>query len=366
MILIIVKLRSKYKIQVKNFILPSLLVLNSICFGRIDTVKNTINNFYLPIDKNQSAFSFYVAGHVYGNPSKSIFPSMGLMNYIEKINSSDASFFILLGDNYRKADSLNITTFKHEILNKIQIPDFNAIGNHDIDNKKKQDYPTYKKHFTKNTYYSFIIKSSAFIILDTELHTKNGFTDGSITGKQLSFLKKTLNEFNALKCNVTKNVFICAHKELNLFEDNNYHKVVKPMLADLANNGVNIYILSGDMESYSTDLYMTNDEIPNITYIHTHIPDNKDDKILKFEILENGAVNIIPKSLYDFPVKSVSSFTKVRREPKPSFFSKLKYRLSNRYFYEGMLLLFICILSVKGIRKYRRNRFENDNDKSVR
>jgi len=56
--------------------------------------------------------NFLVAGHIYDSHSVSIFPSPILINNVAKINALKPSFFMLLFDNYRLADSLNITTFK--------------------------------------------------------------------------------------------------------------------------------------------------------------------------------------------------------------------------------------------------------------
>ena len=336
----------------KIIILFVLVSINSL--GNTTINSNSINQISLSIEKDQTEFSFLAAGHTYGNPSESLFPCPSLINYVDRINTSSASFLMLLGDNYRVADSLNILTFKQSFLNKIEIPVFNALGNHDI---YVREYATYKKNFTENTYYSFIINSSLFIVLDTELALTNDQTDGSITGDQLTFLKETLDQFMLLNSSITKNVFICGHKELNLFSENNYEEDIKPLLYSIADSMCKIYILSGDMSKNSNELYIDKNDNPNISYIHTHLSDNKKDKILKFQVSATGSVQITPLSLHDLPVKNIDSYTYSSPNQllnEPSFFSKVKSRFYNRNFYEGMLFLTICIVAFIGIIRSKR------------
>ena len=261
----------------KHLIYIFFIIISHTIFGYTDTVSNTINQINLSPVNSSSGFSFLVAGHAYGHPSESIYPSQSLINYSDSINSSNAYFLMLLGDNYRLANELNITTFKQSFLNKIKIPVFNAVGNHDI---YPSNYTLYKEHFTEKTYYSFIINSSLFIVLDTELEINNGLTNGSITGDQLLFLKETLNQFSEMDSFKTKNIFIFTHKELNLYEDNNYEKEVMPLVNAIATKQCNVYVLSGDMKKSKNELYTIQDKNSYLQYIHTHLSDNKKDKIL--------------------------------------------------------------------------------------
>ena len=87
-------------------------IIPTFSFGHYDTITNSINQSKLITEDISHDFSFLVAGHAYGAPSNSIYPCQSLVNYIENINSSHSNFLILLGDNYRIADSLNILTFK--------------------------------------------------------------------------------------------------------------------------------------------------------------------------------------------------------------------------------------------------------------
>ena len=277
---------------------------------------NTINNKQIIID-NQSNFSFIVAGHIYGAPSLSIFPSPSITSNIDKINSLNASFLLLLGDNYRQLGELHVSPFKTTFLNKLKMPVFNAVGNHDLTpNYKtdyyKQDYLAYKEHFGQKkhqkTYYSFVINSSLFIILDSELSLIDGKSNGSIKGEQLDFLKKVLDKHLTLNTSI-KNIFIGAHKELNKWKGNNFHAEIAQLFYKANSSGVEIFMLSGDMSKAKADLYIKKDLKPNITYIHTHLTDGMNDKILQFTVSTDGLVKITVISLTGLTVNHINDYS---------------------------------------------------------
>ena len=169
-----------------------------MCLVARDTTFS-INNIELSSTIKNQNFSFLIAGHAYGSQSQSVYPCQSLTQNIEKINSDSSEFMILLGDNFRIADSINIALFKSSFLNKLNIPVFNALGNHDVNmrykDEFKQNYENYHKHFSSKTYYQFSINSSLFIILDTEMSEKDGRSNGTISGSQLAFLQKTIRTF---------------------------------------------------------------------------------------------------------------------------------------------------------------------------
>ncbi|WP_139958105.1 metallophosphoesterase family protein [Flavicella sediminum] len=336
----------------KNLIPVVLLFYGLICLANNDTIVNTINGKNLILDKNQKQFSFLVAGHVYGQPSASIYPCPSLLSNIDNFNTSKATFFMLLGDNYRRADSLNINAFKQTFLNKIKIPVFNALGNHDIKGKNGQDYEIYTSNFTKETYYSFTINSSLFIVLDTELALVHDKTDGSITKDQLVFLRKNLRNFKNKESKFRKNIFIFTHKEIHLFEGNNYSKEIKPLLGAANTNNTDVYIVSGDIAKYSNDLYAVKDKSSTIHYVHTHLTDSISDKILKFDISKNGGVHIAPISLHQRPVKDLSYFNKFKGKSffNSSFLEQANYLFSQQKIYLGTGLVFFCILIILGLK----------------
>jgi hypothetical protein len=341
---------------IRQFISQAFVCMCSIVAGAEDTISNSINK--KPIDNSDSnEFTFLVAGHVYGSSHNtfSVFPCPSLLSNIDKINNSNALLLILLGDNYRQLDNLNINAFKSSFLDKIKMPVFNAVGNHDItpdsiNNYHGQDYSKYKEVFGNETYYSFVVKSSLFVILDTELAQSDGQSDGSIKGEQFKFLSKTLKQSLGEDTKIN-NIFICAHKELNLWNQNNFQTEVLPLFDKAKETDASIYILSGDMGKNSADLYIDESENPKINYIHTHLADNRLDKILKFKVSSDSAVEITPISLTGLPVKKIDDYVLPANRPKSqvlemSFATKVINRFNNRSFYEGILFSIFVILLI--------------------
>lgn len=341
-------------------IIFSLIVLfcSIQCITYANNSCNSINGICLSEDSLENDFSFLVIGHAYGSQNKSVFPAQSLIHGIELINDIHPDFMILLGDNFKKADSIHILYFKKLFLDKLSFPVWNAVGNHDLntnDSNHERNYNTYNKHFTQKTYFSFDIKSSLFIVLDTELAIKNGQTNGTIAGSQKTFLFETINSFADKKQSTQKNIFICSHQEINLNETNNYSSDIYPFLSKIADREINIYILSGDMGKRSNSLYSIEDKNGRIKYIHTHIADEIQDKILRINVKNNGSVHIFPVSLFNLPVGHIEDYSIINAETdefKPSIIVKIKNRLFSRLFYEGALFLFLILIFLLFARKF--------------
>lgn len=297
-----------------------------------------------------------MAGHIYGNPSESIYPSSSLLHNINKINKLEPSFFMLLGDNYRLLDSVNVLKFKSTLINRLEMPVFNALGNHDLLTKNKlKDYKKYKYFFPGLTYYSYTIHTSLFIVLDTEKSNGDTHSYGNIEGKQLEFLKKELQQQNI------NNIFICAHRDLK--HSPNFKKDLAPLFSSTASSGIQIYLLSGDMHEAPSNLYIEKDSLTNFTHVHLHIEDNIEDKILQFHISSSGKVTIIPISLEGTPLESISFYTKsfnlleeghviIAPSNKPlSIFEKTSNLFTNKNFYEGIAFALLVIVVLFILKK---------------
>ena len=330
-----------------------LFLIHSIyCFSQ----NNTVNKKSLITSNNDSDLSFLLAGHVYGSPnnSKSQFPSASFIANLDKFNALKPNFFILLGDNYRFLDDNHLKNFKSTLLNKLKMPVFNALGNHDISSENnKRNYSRYKNIFGNNTYFSFRFNSSLFIILDTELsYNSKGISDGSIKDEQFVFLEKTIDEFQKLNIS-KKNIFICSHKNLAKWNRKNFKETIKPLLSRAELNEINIHLISGDMTREPSNFYMYTDPVNiNIKHIHTHISDTKHDNILKCNITQDGKVTFSPIPLSEFPtingvksesVKPISRYDNIRW--------KIIRRLKDQIFYEGIFLMIFIFLIMK-IKKY--------------
>ena len=172
----------------------------------------SINNHNLVENKMSNGYSFLVTGHIYGNPlnNKSVYPSASLLANLDNINNLDADFMILLGDNYWKADSIRIFNFINSFLHKIEIPIYNAVGNHDL-----LGSDLYTKYFGE-TFFSFKYNNDYFIILNSEGDDNSIKKQGTLLSNCISLIN---NDPSANR------VFIFSHALLWIIGDPKYNKV---------------------------------------------------------------------------------------------------------------------------------------------
>ena len=257
--------------------------------------KSPLNGLTLDLDEEMGEYSFLLAGHLYGAPEnrRSVFPSSSFLANMDKINSIGARFFVSLGDNYRRANSVHIANYITSVASKLEMPLFNSVGNHDLTSRD-----LYEANFGK-TYYHFAYNSELFVFLDSELDA------GSITGDQLDFLLHIAQ--SAIENPDIRNVFIFSHKliwsvnnpdyrivfdHLNArsgyTDTDNFENDIKPILTDLSEHKA-VYWVSGDIGcSWSLSLFFEKDRNSNVTYIATGIGDTERDAILQVNVSKSG------------------------------------------------------------------------------
>jgi hypothetical protein len=197
-------------------------------------------------------YSFFVAGHVYGNPSfrrahknaNGIYPL-----FIERIKQDiikkDIDFGVLTGDIVYR--SLNEEwDAVEENIKELNIPIYMAPGNHDTGGKNL--FST-RYSVKGKTYQSFFYHNDIFIILDPNIDNWN------ISGEQLKFLKDIL-----LSSKEYENIFVFFHQILWWEKDNKYRRSymnskhgraeninfweeIYPLFTSLPNN---VYMFAGD------------------------------------------------------------------------------------------------------------------------
>lgn len=124
---------------------------------------------------------------------------------IEKVNRSNAKFFIHLGDFAQNGTAKEIAEFKDYMENNLKIPYYIVPGNHDIlaDEKNKSVFLNYYK----DLYQSFDYEKNHFVTLD------NSWNLEGFSVEQLNWLEKDL-ETNKFP------VFIFMHRPTKIpFED---------------------------------------------------------------------------------------------------------------------------------------------------
>lgn len=243
-------------------------------------------------NKSEVNYSFFVAGHTYGNPSKHIYglykPFVDKINYINKV--PNLNFGVLTGDVVPEPTAAYWDSAIIDIK-KINVPIYIATGNHDRGSE-------FEKRFT-DYYKSFKVDNDLCIILTP--------TEWNIEGKQLDFLKKNIDDNNK----TVNNIFIFCHELIwwspfNMFKNveinyrphypgrSNFWNEVEPVLSSIKNE---IYIFAGDLgctPKVSPYMYYKHN---NITLIASGMGGSEKDNIIIVNVLKNGKVRFDLTSL---------------------------------------------------------------------
>ncbi len=240
-------------------------------------------------------YSFFIAGHTYGDPDKKS-NNRGLhkpfKDKIDFLNDQKKMMHgFLLGDvvwvkNFWKAAEADIALFN--------MPIHISRGNHD----GELDY--FEEKFGKS-YKKFFVNNDLFIVLDLNLDHWN------ITGDQLTFLKNALR----IEGKKAENVFIFSHQVLwyhrgkfpklapNSLQHKsrwtNYWPQIEPLLAKLDKP---VFVFSGDVGAFSMERqkkkhiieYFYHEE-NNITYIASGMGGRVRDNIVIIDVYNDKSVD---------------------------------------------------------------------------
>ena len=135
-------------------------------------------------DWDGQAVTFLAIGHAYGaaENGQSIHPAATLLASLDRINAIEPAFVALLGDNARRPTDEQLDALSRSVLERIQAPVFNAVGNHDM-----LDRPKYEGRFGR-TFFRFAYGPAMFVFLDTEID------QGQIAGEQETMLCQAIAE----------------------------------------------------------------------------------------------------------------------------------------------------------------------------
>ncbi len=246
--------------------------------------------------RESRAYSFFVAGHLYGKPWKynNDRPHKPFVDYIPEINSyPHIAFGIFTGDVVRKPEQSNFDTLVKD-LSALKVPWYVAPGNHDMGNRELCERYFGDSSHNYRPYREFAYRDDLFIILDGNLHHWN------IKGKQLEFLKRTLQE----KAGKSRNIFVFVHQLIFWDDDNefknihlnwppytpdttNYWGEVEPLLA--ATNKP-VYLFSGDLGANKQATPYMYFKKGNITYIASGMGNMKNDNFIFVNVNRDGKV----------------------------------------------------------------------------
>jgi len=234
-------------------------------------------------------YSFFVAGHVYGNPGRTepgIYPLFkDKFEYIK--NDSMIKFGIFTGDIVKVATTEEWDEVDKDIA-ELSIPVYFAMGNHDNENRE-----LFIERYGK-TYYTFKYNSDLYIILDPNIDSWN------LSGDQLDFLKQKLSEIEP----DIKNIFVFFHQLLWWSPENKY-KSIKPNSFDgrsdsinfwntveplFTNVSCNVVMFAGDVGAASWSANYMYDKYDNITLIASGMGEGFGDNFLIVNVMTNNTV----------------------------------------------------------------------------
>lgn len=241
-------------------------------------------------------YSFFVAGHTYGNPNHhqyGLHPPF--VEIIPEINSYPSmEFGVLLGDVVPDS-TIEYWDAAQEDIKKINMPVYIAAGNHDMGSQFTTRFGAY--------YYYFIYKNDLNIVLTPRLG------NWSIKNQQKEFLINTLRNH----ANDVNNIFVFHHELIwwspyNVLKDviinylpdypgyTNFWNEIEPLFHSLQNN---VVFFAGDLGATSVVspfMYYTYD---NITMIGTGMGGGINDNIIIADVYNDTIVYDLYAINYD-------------------------------------------------------------------
>jgi hypothetical protein len=245
--------------------------------------------------RKSGEYSFFVAGHTYGNPNATnLHLHPAFVQQFETIrNYPGIAFGIFNGDLVRNSTPENWDSVEVDLA-KLRIPYFVVPGNHDTYNRPlfEQKFGDPEKGF--RTYSFFKQHEDLFILLDGNLDK------WSITEKQLEFFKNVISE----EAPAARNIFVFVHEliwwdESNEFssvklnwppytpDTTNYWGEIQPLLAGTKKP---VFLVAGDLGASNKASALMFAEKGNLTYVASGMGGNKDENFLFVNVAENGKV----------------------------------------------------------------------------
>jgi hypothetical protein len=352
---------------VKRNILKSFLVI--LFLFKLSVLSAQIispfNNKSINIESAKKELTFIVSGHFHGSSAnQSTFPASTLLSGIDTINKLEPQFLMSLGDLFLDVNDTYIKNYSRSLFNKLQMPLFNAVGNHDLSNGN-----VYSKLFGE-TFYSFSINQNLFIVLNTEEN------DGSIKNTQLGFFKTTLTTAQEQ----FENIFIFSHRPVwaennkryeGLFAgntrteigSNNFENEIKPLLLPVAKTK-SVYWMSGSVAGGPASFFYDKDPVTGIVFMQTAIRDLPRDAVLYVTINDSG-VKFKCISLTGQELKEIESYDIAFWSSTVAPEERFNYRLipyltfqmvRHCYFWFGMLSASLIFLLIFLSRKWKRRK----------
>lgn len=267
------------------------------CFSVQAKIYSPFNNKVLNLsdNKNKKSYKFLLLGHAYGSPKNFIQPPRNLINNIEKFNQLDLDFVVLLGDIVQKANVESFSSFEDEFAKRLDVPVFNAVGNHDYNE-------VYKLRYGKS-FYSFRFNGDNFLILNSNI--------------SISPQVKLFDELS----NINRNTFVFTHhlvwtydgspfEPLRWRSNNPWYWPRKSFYKDIVENinhteNSKLIFAAGDIGFKFSTFFESRG---NVDYVASGVGRNENDAVILVEVDEKGEVSYTPISLTGKTLKSIKTY----------------------------------------------------------
>lgn len=332
-----------------------------LLYGQLTSVFNKASSHA----DSSGNFSFIVSGHFHGASSnQSTFPAATLLANIDTLNSLKPLFIVSLGDLFLDVNDAYIEHYQKSFFNKLNVPLYNAVGNHDLSNGN-----LYEKIYG-DTYYKFSVNGNLFIVLNTEMN------DGSIKGPQMEFFNEALKDNSQFR-----NIFIFSHRPVwaennerykKLFPgntrtaigSNNFDSEIKPLLSKLS-QARNVFWMSGSLGGGPASFFYDKDPETKITFMQTAIRDLPRDAVLQVNV-NRGNVSFRGVSLTGQQLENIESYGLDYWNKTVVPETRFNYRLlpyiafqmvCHYYFWSGFFtsVIFLLIISLI-VKKWKRKK----------
>lgn len=235
-------------------------------------------------------YSFFVAGHTYGQPGieNGLYPPFKKkFDYIR--SRSEIKFGVFTGDIVAANPNAEDWDKVDADIENLGLPVYFAAGNHDMENRL-----LYESRYG-DTWYAFEFRHDLFIVLDPNIDGWN------ISGEQMEFLERTLDE----KSKTTDNIFVFFHQLLwwknesiytdyrpNSFEGKadtiNFWSEVEPLFSRLPNK---VFMFAGDVGAGSWAADFMYDKYENISLIASGMGEGEGDNFVVTNIRSDKSVS---------------------------------------------------------------------------
>lgn len=251
------------------------------------------------------AYRLLIGGHFHGASSNtSGFPAATLLARLGTINGTRANVLLSTGDLFLSPDR-DSARFADAFFSKLEIPLFNAPGNHDLEGKAYEA--------GRRMPVLIPMGDDRIVLFDTERD------DSRLKGDQLDLLAGLADTMDTGRI---RRLFIVSHRPVwaeeddrfaPLFEGNtrsllgsNFRKEVLPLLQRMARTS-DVYWISGSMAGGAPASIFFQPDGTNITYVQCAIRDRLQDALLIADVTPHG-IEWAGLSLTGLPMEAVETY----------------------------------------------------------